>query len=78
MFLQTKRDQLMVKITRFYRPEDVPEASYSLLIQERKEDTSLNQEVLSALQTREIFSSDVPLGYSISHLRLVFCFFFLL
>ena len=75
-FLQTKRDQLMVKVTRFYRPEDVPEESYSLLLQDRKEDTSLNHEVLNALQSREIFLSDTPFSYSICSLRFVFYFLF--
>ncbi|KAK6061042.1 hypothetical protein COOONC_01293 [Cooperia oncophora] len=37
MFKMTKRDMLSVKVSRFYRPEDVPEVSLSLISQERLE-----------------------------------------
>uniref|UniRef100_F1L6N0 Egg-laying defective protein 27 n=1 Tax=Ascaris suum TaxID=6253 RepID=F1L6N0_ASCSU len=68
-FKMTKRDQLSVKVTRFYRPEDVPEDSYSLLLQDRKDDATLNHRVLDALQNRELFSSETPFVYSICNLR---------
>lgn len=34
---QKKRDQLLVKLLRYYRPQDVPEVSFSLIVQERIE-----------------------------------------
>ncbi|VDN05998.1 unnamed protein product [Thelazia callipaeda] len=68
-FKMTKRDQLSVKITRFYRPEDVPEDSYSLLLQDRQDDTSLNHTVMTAMQTRELFSSEISSVHPIYHLR---------
>uniref|UniRef100_A0A0R3S728 BAH domain-containing protein n=1 Tax=Elaeophora elaphi TaxID=1147741 RepID=A0A0R3S728_9BILA len=71
MFKSTKRDQLSVKVTRFYRPEDVPEDSYSLLLQDRQDDTSLNHAVMAAMQTRELFSSEISSVHPICHLRSV-------
>ncbi|KAK6104040.1 hypothetical protein QQG55_14745 [Brugia pahangi] len=71
-FKMTKRDQLSVKVTRFYRPEDVPEDSYSLLLQDRQDDTSLNHTVMAAMQTRELFSSEISSIHPICHLRLVY------
>ncbi|VDP12867.1 unnamed protein product [Onchocerca flexuosa] len=68
-FKMTKRDQLSVKVTRFYRPEDVPEDSYSLLLQDRKDDVSLNHVVMAAMQTRELFSSEISSVHPICHLR---------
>ncbi|VIO94110.1 Uncharacterized protein BM_BM8357 [Brugia malayi] len=68
-FKMTKRDQLSVKVTRFYRPEDVPEDSYSLLLQDRQDDTSLNHTVMAAMQTRELFSSEISSIHPICHLR---------
>nr|CDP96964.1 Bm1941, isoform f [Brugia malayi] len=65
---KTKRDQLSVKVTRFYRPEDVPEDSYSLLLQDRQDDTSLNHTVMAAMQTRELFSSEISSIHPICHL----------
>nr|CDP96963.1 Bm1941, isoform d [Brugia malayi] len=67
-FKMTKRDQLSVKVTRFYRPEDVPEDSYSLLLQDRQDDTSLNHTVMAAMQTRELFSSEISSIHPICHL----------
>lgn len=72
--MQTKRDQLSVKVTRFYRPEDVPEDSYSLLLQDRQDDTSLNHTVMAAMQTRELFSSEISSVHPICHLRFVSVF----
>ncbi|VDM91733.1 unnamed protein product [Litomosoides sigmodontis] len=68
VFIETKRDQLSVKVTRFYRPEDVPEDSYSLLLQDRQDDTSLNHTVMAAMQTRELFSSEISSVHPICHL----------
>ncbi|MCP9261740.1 Egg-laying defective protein 27 [Dirofilaria immitis] len=67
-FKMTKRDQLSVKVTRFYRPEDVPEDSYSLLLQDRQDDASLNHAVMTAMQTRELFSSEISSVHPICHL----------
>ncbi|VDK77035.1 unnamed protein product [Onchocerca ochengi] len=75
-FKMTKRDQLSVKVTRFYRPEDVPEDSYSLLLQDRKDDISLNHVVMAAMQTRELFSSEISSVHPICHLR-THCIYFL-
>ncbi|VDN83193.1 unnamed protein product [Brugia pahangi] len=69
-FKMTKRDQLSVKVTRFYRPEDVPEDSYSLLLQDRQDDTSLNHTVMAAMQTRELFSSEISSIHPICHLSI--------
>ncbi|VDN28610.1 unnamed protein product [Gongylonema pulchrum] len=68
-FKMTKRDQMSVKVTRFYRPEDVPEDSYSLLLQDRQDDTSLNHAVMAAMQIRELFSSEIASVHPICHLR---------
>ncbi|KAK5980488.1 hypothetical protein GCK32_011681 [Trichostrongylus colubriformis] len=68
MFKMTKRDMLSVKVSRFYRPEDVPEVSLSLISQERLEmnfPSEPNPEVLS----RELFTSDTTAFHSISSLR---------
>uniref|UniRef100_A0A914EGL6 BAH domain-containing protein n=1 Tax=Acrobeloides nanus TaxID=290746 RepID=A0A914EGL6_9BILA len=69
MFKMAKRDQLSIKITRYYRPDDVPEISYSLIIQERKEQG--HYETTRELQVRELFSSETTTVHPISALRFV-------
>ncbi|GMT16763.1 hypothetical protein PFISCL1PPCAC_8060, partial [Pristionchus fissidentatus] len=61
-FKSTKRD-VLVTVTRFYRPEDVPEDSLSIMGQERGEGGE------SVAKPREIFSSDNQSTHSISMLR---------
>lgn len=61
-FKQTKRDVLLT-VTRFYRPEEVPEDSLSIMAAERGEGGE------SMAKQREIFSSDNQCTLSISLLR---------
>ncbi|CAJ0919847.1 unnamed protein product, partial [Mesorhabditis belari] len=68
---RTKRDQLSVKLHRFYRADDVPEDSLSLILQERGE-LELEQEQQDQLEQahqREVFSSENAQTYSIAALR---------
>ncbi|CAJ0948144.1 unnamed protein product, partial [Mesorhabditis belari] len=70
-FKTTKRDQLSVKLHRFYRADDVPEDSLSLILQERGE-LELEQEQQDQLEQahqREVFSSENAQTYSIAALR---------
>uniref|UniRef100_A0A7E4VYT8 BAH domain-containing protein n=1 Tax=Panagrellus redivivus TaxID=6233 RepID=A0A7E4VYT8_PANRE len=66
MFKPTKRETISCKLTRYYRPEDIPEVTYSLLIQERKEHGSFEETNRHA--SRELFSSEFPVNYSVSFL----------
>ena len=40
IILQSKRDNLMVNIKWFYRPSEVPESVYQLLVQDRNTENS--------------------------------------
>ncbi|KAE9411874.1 hypothetical protein Angca_005196, partial [Angiostrongylus cantonensis] len=64
----TKRDMLSVKVTRFFRPEDVPEISLSLISQERME-MDFPEEPSPEILSRELFTSDITAFHSISSLR---------
>lgn len=68
MFKMTKRDQLSVKVNRYYRPEDVPEVSLSLIVQERNE-MECDQDQMDLAHQRELFSSEQSLVYGIASLR---------
>ncbi|VDM61255.1 unnamed protein product [Angiostrongylus costaricensis] len=68
MFKMTKRDMLSVKVTRFFRPEDVPEVSLSLILQERME-MDFPEEPSPEILSRELFTSDITAFHSISSLR---------
>uniref|UniRef100_A0A158P9Z6 GATA-type domain-containing protein n=1 Tax=Angiostrongylus cantonensis TaxID=6313 RepID=A0A158P9Z6_ANGCA len=68
MFKMTKRDMLSVKVTRFFRPEDVPEISLSLISQERME-MDFPEEPSPEILSRELFTSDITAFHSISSLR---------
>nr|CDJ88933.1 Bromo adjacent region and ELM2 and Zinc finger domain containing protein [Haemonchus contortus] len=68
MFKMTKRDMLSVKVSRFYRPEDVPEVSLSLISQERLE-MNFSVEPSPEVLSRELFTSDTTAFHSISSLR---------
>ncbi|KAL6734612.1 hypothetical protein Aduo_005136 [Ancylostoma duodenale] len=68
MFKMTKRDMLSVKISRFFRPEDVPEISLSLISQERLE-MDFAEEPSPEVLSRELFTSDTTAFHSISSLR---------
>lgn len=59
-----------MKLTRYYRPEDIPEVTYSLLIQERKEHGTY--EKMLEYESRELFQNEISCSYPISYLRLVF------
>ncbi|KAJ1357934.1 hypothetical protein KIN20_016209 [Parelaphostrongylus tenuis] len=65
---ETKRDMLSVKVTRFFRPEDVPEISLSLISQERLE-MNFTEEPSPEILSRELFTSDITAFHSISSLR---------
>jgi hypothetical protein len=69
MFKMTKKEQLSVKVNRYYRPTDVPEISYSLVVQERKDLGHFDSTV--PYQAREVFSSETHSTHSIAVLRLV-------
>ncbi|VDK53672.1 unnamed protein product [Cylicostephanus goldi] len=58
---------LSVKISRFYRPEDVPEISLSLIAQERMEMDFAEEPTPEAL-SRELFTSDTTTFHSIASL----------
>ncbi|ETN74097.1 hypothetical protein NECAME_04126 [Necator americanus] len=64
----TKRDMLSVKISRFFRPEDVPEISLSLISQERLE-MDFAEEPTPEVLSRELFTSETTAFHSISSLR---------
>ncbi|KAL3115954.1 hypothetical protein niasHT_007254 [Heterodera trifolii] len=66
-FKMKKRDQLLVKLLRYYRPPDVPELSFSLITQERIEEGHFHATRQS--HARELFSSDSALLFHISALR---------
>ncbi|KJH42762.1 GATA zinc finger [Dictyocaulus viviparus] len=68
MFKMTKRDMLSVKVSRFFRPEDVPEISLSLISQERLE-MNFPEEPSPEVLARELFTSDTTAFYPISSLR---------
>ncbi|WKX92930.1 hypothetical protein Q1695_010729 [Nippostrongylus brasiliensis] len=68
MFKMTKRDMLSVKVSRFFRPEDVPEVSLSLISQERLE-MNFAIEPSPEILSRELFTSDTTTFHSISSLR---------
>ncbi|KAK6736253.1 hypothetical protein RB195_019121 [Necator americanus] len=68
MFKMTKRDMLSVKISRFFRPEDVPEISLSLISQERLE-MDFAEEPTPEVLSRELFTSETTAFHSISSLR---------
>ncbi|KHJ99558.1 GATA zinc finger [Oesophagostomum dentatum] len=59
---------LSVKISRFYRPEDVPEISLSLIAQERME-MDFVEEPTPEVLSRELFTSDTTSLHSIACLR---------
>ncbi|VDO31232.1 unnamed protein product [Brugia timori] len=42
-----------------------------MLLQDRQDDTSLNHTVMAAMQTRELFSSEISSIHPICHLRFV-------
>nr|CAD2156411.1 unnamed protein product [Meloidogyne enterolobii] len=70
-FKMKKRDQLLVKLLRYYRPNDVPELSYSLVTQARIEEGQYSQSTASphSLHCRELFSSETTLLFHVAALR---------
>lgn len=70
-FKMKKRDQLLVKLLRYYRPNDVPELSYSLVTQARIEEGQYNQSAAAphSLHCRELFSSETTLLFHVAALR---------
>jgi len=71
-FKPAKREQISMKLTRYYRPEDIPEVTYSLLVQERKEH-GIYEKTLE-YESRELFQNEVACSYPISYLRYSFAF----
>ncbi|XP_018015061.1 arginine-glutamic acid dipeptide repeats protein isoform X2 [Hyalella azteca] len=70
-FRRSKRDNLMVNIKWFYRPSEVPETVYQLLVQDRN--TENNNKSLAIdeplIKSRELFISDATDTYPVSVLR---------
>ncbi|RXG60498.1 Arginine-glutamic acid dipeptide repeats protein [Armadillidium vulgare] len=70
-FRRSKRDNLMVNIKWFYRPSEVPETVYQLLVQDRN--TENNNKALAidgpVIKSRELFISDATDTYPVSVLR---------
>ncbi|KAI3409848.1 hypothetical protein GPALN_006222 [Globodera pallida] len=66
-FKMKKRDQLLVKLLRYYRPPDVPELSFSLITQDRIDEGHFHATRQS--HARELFSSDSALLFHVAALR---------
>uniref|UniRef100_A0AC35U670 BAH domain-containing protein n=1 Tax=Rhabditophanes sp. KR3021 TaxID=114890 RepID=A0AC35U670_9BILA len=65
----SKKDQLQIKLNRYYRPTDVPEMSYNIVCKDREE--RMIEEISEYVKTRELFSSDYNSSHSITSLRYV-------
>lgn len=57
-----------MKVNRFFRPEEVPEMSISLILQERNELQESADPIVDT-HPRELFTSEFSLSYPISSLR---------
>ncbi|KAK2724084.1 hypothetical protein QYM36_002435 [Artemia franciscana] len=70
-FRRSKRDTLMVNIKWFYRPCEVPETVYQLLVHDRNTEQSGKADFLRhpAIKARELFISDATDTYPVSLLR---------
>ncbi|XP_058967313.2 arginine-glutamic acid dipeptide repeats protein isoform X1 [Pocillopora verrucosa] len=70
-FRMSKRDSLVVVVRWYYRPSEVPESVYQLLIQDRNAENGSGDNILEdvAVKERELFISDATDVYPASALR---------
>uniref|UniRef100_A0A1I7TV49 Egg-laying defective protein 27 n=1 Tax=Caenorhabditis tropicalis TaxID=1561998 RepID=A0A1I7TV49_9PELO len=67
-FKYTKRDHVVVKLSRYFRADDIPEISLNLMKQERAE-LEINQHLCPKSLNRELFNSEMQITQPVSCLR---------
>ncbi|CTQ86435.1 Egg-laying defective protein 27 [Caenorhabditis elegans] len=67
-FKYTKRDHVVVKLTRYFRADDIPEISLNLMKQERAE-LEINPHLCPQSLNRELFNSELQITQPVSCLR---------
>ncbi|EGT35999.1 hypothetical protein CAEBREN_02362 [Caenorhabditis brenneri] len=67
-FKYTKRDHVVVKLTRYFRADDIPELSLNLMKQERAE-LEINPHLCPQSLNRELFNSEMQMTHGVSCLR---------
>ncbi|PIC45052.1 hypothetical protein B9Z55_005204 [Caenorhabditis nigoni] len=67
-FKYTKRDHVVVKLTRYFRADDIPELSLNLMKQERAE-LEINPHLCPRTLNRELFNSELQIQQPVSCLR---------
>ncbi|EFP07332.1 CRE-EGL-27 protein [Caenorhabditis remanei] len=67
-FKYTKRDHVVVKLTRYFRADDIPELSLNLMKQERAE-LEINPHLCPQSLNRELFNSELQITQPVSCLR---------
>ncbi|CAB3404808.1 unnamed protein product [Caenorhabditis bovis] len=67
-FKYTKREHVVMKLTRYFRAEDIPEISLNLMKQERAE-LNINPHLCPVSLNRELFNSEISITQPVSCLR---------
>uniref|UniRef100_A0A8R1E3T0 GATA-type domain-containing protein n=1 Tax=Caenorhabditis japonica TaxID=281687 RepID=A0A8R1E3T0_CAEJA len=67
-FKYTKREHVVVKLTRYFRADDIPEISLNLMKQERAE-LEINPHLCPQSLNRELFNSEIQITQPVSCLR---------